>query len=278
MAARTTAGPTDRVPSVRGTAGTGCGAQVPPATPVSTAATVAAVLVALGLAASSASAAHAPFNVTVKAQMAEKWSFNEASTDDCNLTGVLCARTTAGAGTASVKLQTTKPQRVDVFSGGARPTINTGTDGIRLRGVVIRDGTLTTTYGGPWAGANPNQSAPTTGCGRRDVSGGTGLMWSGAGGLAMVPTVELDRSGCPTGPGPAVTWVGGKAPSLGAVLAEVSASRLLRSNQLTVRGTRTFTGTYPTAQRSSATGSFESSGTHQVTWRWAATFRKTRRE
>lgn len=274
MATRTT-GPAERVTTVRGT---DSGAPAPPATPVRTTAALAAVLVALGLAPSSASAADAPFNVTVKAQMVEKWSFNEASTDDCRLTGELCTRTTAGSGSASVKLQTTKPQRVDVFSRGTRLSINTGTDGIRLRGVVLRDGTLTTTYGGPWAAANRDQAAPTKGCGRRDVSGGTGLMWSGAAGLTMVPTVELSRSGCPTGPGPTVTWTGGKAPSLGAVVAEVSASRLLRSNQLTVRGTRTFTGTYPRVQRSSATGSYESGGTHQVTWKWEATFRRTGRE
>ncbi len=241
------------------------------------AATVAGMLVAFGLAAPAASAADAAFTVTVKAQMTEKWSFDEASTDDCKRTGVLCTRTTNGAGSASVKLQTTNPQRVDVFAGRGRPVVGTGTDGVRLRGVVSRDGKLTTTYGGPWAGANRDQTSPTKGCGRRDVSGGTGLMWSGSAGLTMAPTVELSRSGCPTGPGPAVTWSGGRAPSPGDVVAEVSAKRLLRSKQLTVRGTKTFTGSYPAAQRSTATGSFRSGGTHQVTWKWEATFRRVGR-
>ncbi|WP_354700871.1 hypothetical protein DSM112329_01163 [Paraconexibacter sp. AEG42_29] len=226
-------------------------------------------------AASAATRTEATYAVTLKAQMTERWQYRYDSTDDCKLTGDMCTKTIVGSGAASAQLRTRSPQDVWVLrgSGGRPPALNTGTDGLQITGSTVRSGSLTTTYGGPWQAANRDVTRPTSGCGRRDVRASTGLAWAGRSGLQTSLSVGEGSGACPSGPGPAPDWKNDEAPSLSAVVAAVSPSKFLKTRQFTIRGTKTFTATYPTSQGSSKLGRYSEGGDHTVRWTWEATFR-----
>lgn len=160
---------------------------------------------------------------------------------------------------------------------GRPPVIGVGEGGVLVAGESVREGTLRTVYGGPWKSGNPDVVASTRGCGRRALRDELSFAWSGR--RAVHPSVVLspDHGDCPDGPGPAPTWRDGASPSIMAALADASPSRFLGTKQFTIRGVRTFTGTFPSASSSSRFGSVTAGGDLRTTWRWEATFRLKRR-
>lgn len=243
---------------------------------------LAAALAAAALASPAAAFAadEAAYDVTFEATMTERWSFDERSSDDCELTGAMCTRATVGIGDAKLSVRSRRPTRVLVMRGfrGRPPLIGVGTgEGIPLVGSSVRRGSIATDYAGPWDAANPDVRQPDGGCGKRTVRASITFSWRGSGKLAAMAQLPDAREDCPDGLPIAADWAGGDPPSFGDVLAAASPRKFLGTPQLTVRGRRTWTGSIPTVERTSRTGSYAQRGQHQVTWQWEATFRRARR-
>lgn len=243
--------------------------------------TAAAVLAALTPAAASAAPSEVLYDATFKATMTERWQYDERYTDDCHLTGDLCTRTTAGQGSAKVQAHSRRPTRMLVMRGaaGRPPVIGVGTgEGIPLTGSSVRSGSLVTTYGGPWSGANPTQRAATGGCGTKTVRGSVTFAWRSSRALGPLSSeLPPDHGDCPDGPNAPFTWTGGESPSFMDAVTTVAPSKFLGTKQFTIHGTRSWTGAVTPISRSDKQGSLSRSGTKTVTWQWEATFRRVRR-
>jgi hypothetical protein len=210
------------------------------------------------------------YTVVARVTMDERWAYDENTTDLC-IDG--CSREEKGAGTAHLSVKS-KPTRWLVMrgTGGRPPALDVGTgEGAQALGVFSRAGQLTTTYSGQWASANPPESLPTDGCGRRDVTVPFHLMWTGKTELAPVVTSDFDGQGaCPDGPNSGLTWQdGGDGPSLNDVKTTVSPTRFLSTRAFTIRGTRTWTAT---ADPVTGGAKQTRSGTKSVTYSWEVTF------
>jgi hypothetical protein len=238
---------------------------------------IAALVAALTPAAAEAAVSEATYDVTFKAQMTETWNYHEGYADDCELTGVMCTREEVGAGSANVQVKSRRPTKMLVMRGpkGKPPVIGVGTgEGVPLTGSVRRDGSLTTTYGGPWAPANPNRKAEDKGCGNHTVKSDVNFSWQGSNQLyAHTTSLDLGDTDCPDGPTTPWTWDGGDSPSLSDALTTASPNKFLGTKQFTVRGQRTWTGKIPAF----ANGAMTRGGETKVTWTWEATFRKAKR-
>ena len=120
--------------------------------------------------------------------------------------------------------------------------VGTG-EGVPLTGSVRRDGSLTTTYGGPWTAGNPNRKAEDSGCGHRTIKSDVNFTWQGAKQLSPLTTsLDLGDTDCPDGPNTPWDWAGGDSPSLSDALATAAPKKFLGTKQFTVRGQRTWTG------------------------------------
>jgi hypothetical protein len=247
-----------------------------------------AALACLGalIAASPASAkkkapSSATYKVTFKAAMDEKWQYLADYADDCELTGAMCTRVEKGTGSARIQLKTRGPQIIMVSRGakGQPPVLNTGSDGLAVTGSYLRTGVMTTEYGGPWDGANPDRAEPTTGCGNRSMSTSLSFGWAARNRLQPAMSFDELREDCPDGPGDAVEWEGGKSPSLWDMIARLDQKKFLNTKQFTARLTRTWKGRVKPFGRSDASGHYTISGDQTVTWHWEATFRmKTKKK
>jgi hypothetical protein len=156
---------------------------------------------------------------------------------------------------------------------GRPPTLNLGSDGIPMTGEQIVQGTDTTTYGGPWAAANPNRAQETSGCGRETLDDFGSIGWedlqTGGAGLQLHVDLTPFRADCPTGPQPEIEWEGGESLSLTDVVAAVGKGKFLGTKQFTVRGSKTVKGLIPTRSE----WHYSESGDAEETIAWEATFR-----
>lgn len=210
----------------------------------------------------------ARYQVVVRANYDEKWSFDERSSISCD-GGAACTRETKGSGSASIQLKA-KPTTWLVMRGvkNRPPQINVGTgEGAQATGPDLRQGELTTTYGGPWAAGNPNESRPTTGCGNRRATVDFNVFFTRRN--VLKPSVSgLDlREDCPTGPSSGLDW-DDDAPSLSDVETQVSQTKFLKTRAFTVRGSKTWK-----ASVKPPTGAYTfRAGTKTATWKWEITF------
>jgi hypothetical protein len=215
----------------------------------------------------------ATYRVTFHATMKERWSYDEDLADDCELTGVYCTRTVKGSGSASVVLDTPKPQTCMNVGGGAGrpPSLCLGEGQPLVRGEYLRQGSLVTEYGGPWDAANPDFTAPDRGCGRKPLRDEVGIAWRGK--RTVYPSIAVSdpHEDCPDGAVEAMTWKGGESPSLMDVDAAAVPAKFLGTKQFTVGASRTWTGGWGPFRRSDGLYSYH--GEKTVTWQWSATFR-----
>ena len=58
------------------------------------------------------------------------------------------------------------------------------------------------------------------------------------------------------------------------MIAQAGETKFGRTKQFRIRGSRTWTGTYPSMNRTDPDDTFTSSGDITTTWEWEATFRK----
>ena len=243
--------------------------------PLAAVACLGALIAASPAAARAKAPSSATYLVTFKAQMDEKWQYLADYADDCELTGAMCTRVQKGNGSASVQLKTRGPQTVLVSKGykGRPPMLNTGTDGLAIRGSYLRTGVLTEEYGGPWDAANPDTEQPATGCGTRSVKSSMSFMWTERNRIAPALTFDDMRDDCPDGPPDSLTWEGGDAPSLWDVIATLDQKKFLHTKQFTARGSRTWKGQVQPFSRSDSQGHYTIGGEKTTTWQWEATFR-----
>ena len=220
------------------------------------------------------------YAVTFKAELKEAWSYNEEMKDDCNLTGDMCVRVGKGQGTTKMNLQTKRPHKMLVMRGikGRGPSINVGTgEGAPVTGGLVRTGSLTTDWSGPWDAGNPDQRAKTDGCGTHNVKGDVNFTWQGRNQLA--PSLVLDEPDgpCPTGPSDSWQWKDDESPSLSDAIAQAAESKFLRTKQFTVSGTKAWSAQIDPINQTSRLGSYVKSGQKTAQWQWTATFRMVKR-
>ena len=209
----------------------------------------------------------AVYTVIARVTMDESWNYDENTTDLC-LDG--CSVEEKGSGSAHLSVRS-KPTKWLVMRGvgGRPPQIDVGTgEGAQAVGVFSRAGDLTTTHAGKWAAANPPESLPTAGCGRRSVTVPFHLAFTDRTTLAPSVAADFDGGDCPDGPSSGLTWKG-DGPSLNDVTTTSSPTRFLSTRAFTVRGTKTWT-----ASADPVTGGAHQtrSGTKTVTWSWEVTF------
>lgn len=211
----------------------------------------------------------ARYQVVVRATYDERWSFDERSSISCD-GGAACTRQTKGSGTASIQLKA-KPTTWIVMRGvnGRPPQINVGTgEGAQATGPDLRQGELSTVYGGPWAAGNPTQTARTTGCGNRRATVDFNVFYTRRNVLAPSASADTSREDCPDGPSSGLEWKNRESPSLGDVTANVSQTKFLSTRAFTVRGSKTWT-----ASVDPPTGAYTfRAGTKTATWKWEITF------
>ncbi|HWT93216.1 MAG TPA: hypothetical protein VN238_09490 [Solirubrobacteraceae bacterium] len=234
--------------------------------------TLPAALLALALIPSAAHAAKASewqYDVTVKAQMTEEWSY--ASKGEIGTPWDPCTVTEEGKGTASISLSSRRPKRVLVMrgSGGRLPNLNVGTgEGVELRGPAKREGTDVELHTGSakCQNANPRRDAPTSGCGVKTIDLDWNLAFRDRSKVYPSVIVDEGRESCPSGPDATIEWQNDESPSLMDVTAAASPSKFYGTKQFTIRGAKTFTGTGDDNAR------------HVVTWQWETTFRLVKRK
>jgi hypothetical protein len=213
----------------------------------------------------------ATYMTTIKVDYAAKWQYTKLTQHDC-LPGV-CSTDDKGSGSTKAFMKTKRPFPLWVLRGynGRPPTLNLGSDGIPMAGEQIVMGTDTSTYGGPWAAANENRAADTTGCGRRTLDDFGSIGWQDNTGPGLTLQVDVDpfREDCPTGPTPEIEWEGGESLLLQDVVASVGKGKFLGTKQFTVRGAKTVKGLIPTH----TDWHFSQSGDAEVSIQWEATFR-----
>jgi hypothetical protein len=215
----------------------------------------------------------ATYKVTFHAAMKESWKYTEDYADDCELTGAMCTRIVRGDGSAAVFIDTRGPQTCMNVRGpaGRPPSLCLGSGQPSVAGTYQRQGALVTTYDGPWDAANPDVTAPTSGCGRTSFRGEVGIAWRGRHAVYPSLVVSDPHDDCPDGPPQGMTWKGGESPSLMDVEADAAPGKFLGTKQFTVSGSRTWTGTWGPFNR--ADGLYRYGGEKTVTWQWSATFR-----
>jgi hypothetical protein len=211
------------------------------------------------------------YDVTVKAQMTDQWSFRDEG--EVGTPWSPCHVAHVGEGSASWSLRSRRPTRVMVMRGfgGRPPALNVGTgEGIPLRGAHKRVGSDVETHTGPGTceTANPPHVQDTDGCGVKTAGFDWNLAWKDNRRGRVHPSVITGEPSedCPSGPPWALDWEGDESPSLMAVTARASASKFLGTKQFTIRGTRTFRGIVPPGS--------QRSGVQTVTWSWETTYRK----
>ena len=232
----------------------------------------AAVLAAAPAApADAAKRTSATYMTTIKVEYAAKWQYAKLAQHDC-LPGV-CSTEDKGSGATTAFMKTKRPFPVWVLRGygGRPPTLNLGSDGIPMAGEQIVTGTDTTTYGGPWAAANPNREQETTGCGRVALDDFGSIGWADVTGSGLTLQVDVDpfRDDCPLGPTPDIDWEGGESLLLQDVVAAVGKGKFLGTKQFTVRGSKTVKGIIPTKNE----WHYSEYGDAEETIAWEATFR-----
>jgi hypothetical protein len=216
----------------------------------------------------------ATYQVTFHAAMKESWKYSEDYADDCELTGAMCTRTVRGDGAAAVVIDTRGPQTCMNLrgSGGRPPSLCLGEGQPRVAGTYQRQGAFTTTYDGPWDGANPDVTEPTTGCGRTSFRDEVGIAWRGRHEVYPSIVVSDPHSDCPDGASQSLTWKGaGDGPSLMDVGTRVDPRKFLGTKQFTVGGSKSWVGSWGPFAR--ADGLYRYGGEKKVTWQWSATFR-----
>ena len=222
----------------------------------------------------------ATYMTTIKVDYAAKWQYTKFAQHEC-LPGV-CSREEKGSGSTKASMKTKRPFPLWVLRGhnGRPPTLNLGSDGIPMAGEQIVMGTDTTTYGGPWAAANPNRERETSGCGRVTLDDFASIGWKGNTGPGLTLQADVDpfRADCPTGPTPEIEWEGGESLLLQDVVASVGKGKFLDTKQFTVRGSKLVKGVIPARSE----WHYSQSGDAETSIQWEATFRmkgakKTRR-
>jgi hypothetical protein len=213
----------------------------------------------------------ATYMTTIKVSHQMKWQYAKLAQHEA-LPGVN-TREEKGSGTTTASMRTKRPFPVWVLRGanGRPPTINLGSDGIPMTGEQIVQGTETTTYGGPWATANPNREAETTGCGRVTLDDFASIGWQDNTGPGLTLQADIDpfRADCPDGPPSELDWENGESLLLQDVVASVGKGKFLGTKQFTVRGAKTVKGLMPTQ----ADWHYSQSGDAEETYAWEATFR-----
>ena len=216
----------------------------------------------------------ATYAMTFHAVMKEKWSYAESYQDDCELTGAMCTRDAKGDGAATVWVDTRGPQTCMNLRGfdGRPPSLCLGSDQPAVKVAYQRQGTFSTVYAGPWDAANPDITEPTTGCGRITRSEQVGMAWRGRRELYPSIVVSDPHENCPDGASTSLEWKGeGDGPSLMDVGADVYPKKFLGTKQFTVRGSKSWVGSWGPFAR--ADGLYHYGGQKEVTWQWTATFR-----
>lgn len=244
--------------------------------PPSTAALLAGTVAALALSApATAAPRQTTYAVTFEAELVERWRFDEHASRACAAGEALgrCDRDAVGQGSARIFLRTPRPQRVNVTTGvgGVQPLIVASIDrGIMLKGSHRRGGAFTDTYSGAWDAANPDEVAPTGGCGVRSLQTDVSLGWSGRNVLRPVLLVD-DLPDCPTGPPAGFAYT--SVPAVGEVPARVSERKFGRVKQFRFGGTKTWRGTVAPVNRTDPDDTYTRSGSSEVRWSWEAVFR-----
>jgi hypothetical protein len=211
------------------------------------------------------------YDVTVRAEMTEKWAFHEEAHSGDEIEP--CDRYQDGEGSAKIQLRSRRPTRVMVLRapGGAMPNLNVGTgEGVPLTGSYQRVGKDEERHAGPRCGAaNPPFAQPVSGCGVKTVTADWNLVFRSRGTVA--PSLLFDdlRPDCPSGPPRGLEWDGDIGPQIGEATTRAAASKFYGTKQFTVRGTRTFTGTVPAMNEPH----FARHGRHEVRWDWETTYR-----
>jgi hypothetical protein len=213
------------------------------------------------------------YEVTVKAEMKDQWSFREEG--DIGTPWDPCRVTQVGEGSASWQLKSRRPTRVMVMRGfgGRPPMLNVGTgEGVPLTGAYKRTGSNVETHTGSakCESANPPIVADTSGCGTKSAGFSWNLAWKdNRAGTVYPSAIAAEPSeDCPSGPD-SIEWRDDESPSLMDVTATAGAAKFLGTKQFTIRGRKTFTGTVPAGKGRS--------GAKTVTWTWETTYRKVGR-
>jgi hypothetical protein len=210
------------------------------------------------------------YDVTVKAEMKDQWSFREEG--EIGTPWEPCHVERVGEGSALWQLRSKRPTRVMVMKGfgGRPPMLNVGTgEGVPLTGAYKRAGSDVETHtgSGKCESANPPNAQDSTGCGVKSAGFDFNLAWKDnkAGFVYPSAVPSEPNEDCPSGP-PSVDWKNDESPSIMGVTAAAGASKFLGTKQFTVSGTKTFTATVPAGAKRS--------GAQTVTWSWSATYRK----
>jgi hypothetical protein len=229
------------------------------------------------LAAAAGPAPAARYEVTFRAEMSERWSFEEHASRECSVGR--CVRDETGQGTAHVSMATKRPLKIEILRiPGAAPMIDPGgSEGVAVRGSSSRDGEHVTDYSGDWAASNPDVVDSTADCGERPVRAFVSFGWASRRELQVATAFNDLRDACPWSP-PQFDWdQPGDPPSIGAVLGAARPAQVGRARQFTVRGTRHWTGTVPAINRTDPDDTLTRFGAVEVTWQWEALFRRVRR-
>jgi hypothetical protein len=97
------------------------------------------------------------------------------------------------------------------------------------------------------------------------------MAWRGKRELYPSIVVSDPHVDCPDGASTSLEWKGGDGPSLMDVGADVYPKKLLGTKQFTVRGAKSWVGSWGPFAR--ADGLYHYGGQKEVTWQWTATFR-----
>lgn len=233
-----------------------------------------ALLTCLALAPASAQAAKKSdwlYDVTVTAELTEKWSFHEESHMGDAVEP--CDRVQEAAGMAKIQLRSRRPTRVMVMRGpaGRPPMLNVGTgEGVPMTGTYQRDGKDETRHSGPKCGpANPPFDQPVSGCGLRPMKADWALVSQKRG--TVYPQMIMDdiREDCPSGPPNGLEWKNDLSPQLSAVTQQAPPSKFYGTKQFTLHGAKSFTGTVTPVNEPH----FQRFGQAEATWQWETTYR-----
>ena len=193
----------------------------------------------------------ATYMTTITVDYASKWQYRQFAQHEC-LPGV-CSREDKGNGSTTAHMETKRPFPVwsSAATTAARRRSTSARTASRWTGEQIVQGTDTTTYGGPWAAANPNRADETTGCGRRTLDDFGSIGWAGQQRAAGPAPADIDpfREDCPLGPGPRARVGGRRVALIQDVVASVGKGKFLGTKQFTVRGAKRLKALMPDADR-----------------------------
>jgi hypothetical protein len=225
------------------------------------------VLAAAGALPAAAEAARTvPYDVTVRVELRDEWTFLEHAENEC-LDGVCIAEEQA-AGRTRIQLSTPTPQRVMVIRGG-RPSIN---GELRLKGSSLQSGTHAFTWSGAWDAANPDYELSTDDCGNRNIRTTFGLSFTKRNRVAPSLLIDDLREDCPIGMPHHEVWDGDRVPFMPEVIASVQQTKFGRTKQFTVRASRTWH-----ADAEPGNEFVHRSGARDVRYLWEATFKRRKR-